>query len=531
MHRSLRLASGLAAIAAMVVLAACSSSTDSSDGDSKDATDATIPELNYGLEAIPPTLDVAHNYNSADMAVMGLVTQPLEIPNMDGTFTGVLAEKVTQPDRQTIVYDLRQDATFSDGKPLTADDVVWTIAHLREPDTHTVSELTDFKSVKATSDHQVTITLTKPNNAIRGGFAIISFIQQKQYAEKAGADFGTPEAPPVGTGPYVVDTYDTDGVDLARNKEFTGDAPAPDSLKFRAVTDDTAAQLAMRSGDIDLYPLIDIKTAQTWSSVPGAALYSSKSMYLDYVTMNMSVPPFDDPHVRRAIAYATDVDGLIKANYGDEAEPPVAMVPTQIIDKMAPDEQAATDLNAPFADVSFDIEKAKDELAQSAYPDGFTAEYQFYSPPGRIVGLSLAENLKEIGVTLDLKSRRLNDFLGDLFVNKVPDIGFFSIAAVVPDPASWYVYIVGKDNPYNAARYSTPQTEAALKVINEGDDDGARWDAMKSISDSLATDLPYVGLSQPNFVVAGSEGITFTTEPDFIEMSTGNWIYSIKSTE
>src|SRR5262249_53356536 len=152
---------------------------------------------------------------------------------------------------------------------------------------------------------------------------------------------------------------------------------------------------------------------------------------------------------RRAIAYATDVDGLIKANYGTEAQPPVAMAPTRIIDQMAPDDAAAEDFAAPFADISYDLDKAKEELSQSAYPDGFSAEYQFYAPPGRIVGLSLQENLKEIGVDLKLKSRTLNDYLGDLFVGKVPDFGFFSISAIVPDPASWYIYIVGPDNPYN----------------------------------------------------------------------------------
>jgi len=531
MHRSLRPTSGLIAAFSLLALAACSSTSGTGDDGSKEATDSTIPSLSYGLEAIPATLDVSHNYNAPDMAVMGLVTQPLEVANLDGTYTGVLAEKVTQPDRQTLVYDLTPDATFSDGTPLTADDVVWTIEHLREPNTHTVSELVDIDTVEATGEHQVTLTLKRPNNAIRGGLAIISFVQQKAYGEQAGKDLGTPEAPPIGTGPYGVESFDADGVDLVRNEAYTGEEPAPDSIEFRAISDDTAAQLAMRSGEVDLYPLIDVKTAQAWESVPGAELYSSASMIVDYLTMNGSVAPFDDIHVRRAIAYATDVDGLIEANYGSEAYPPVALTPTQIIDKMAPDDAAAEDFAAPFADITFDLDKAAEELAQSAYPDGFTAEYEYYSPPGKIVGLSLAENLEELGITLELKSRRLNDFLGDLFVDKVPDIGFFSISAIVPDPASWYIYVVGKDNPYNAARFSTAATEQALTVIDEGDDEAARWDAMKTITEAIAEDVPYVGLAQLNFVVAGAEGITFDKTPDFIEITTGNWVYSIASTE
>jgi peptide/nickel transport system substrate-binding protein len=531
MHRSVRLATGIAASGAMLVVAACSTASDSGPNAPKDATDSTIPELSYGVNAIPATLDVANNYNSPDMALMGLVTQPLEIPNIDGTFTGVLAEKVTQPDRQTLVYDLRDDATFSHGTPLAPEDVVWTIEHLREPDTHTGSELADFDTVEVTGDHQVTITLKRPNNAIRGAFAIISFIHDKEYAEEAGDDLGTPDAPPIGTGPYVITSFDSNALDLARNDEYVDEAPAPDSIAVRLVSDDTAAQLAMHSGEMDVYPLIDIKTTTTWSSVPGAVLYSSPTMIVDYVTMNGSIEPFDDIHVRRAIAYATDVEGLVKANYGEEAQPPVAMVPSQVIDIMAPDAQAAAALDAPFADIEFDMDKAREELALSDHPDGFTAEFEFPSPAGRIVGLSLAENLSELGITLELKQRRVGEFLGDLFAGKVPDIGFFSIAAVVPDPASWYIYVIGPDNPYNVAKYSTPVTDEALTVINEGDDDGARWEAMRTISEELAENIPYVGLAQPNFVVAGAEDVTFTSTPDFIEMTSGNWIHSLKSTE
>ncbi|MGD9958320.1 ABC transporter substrate-binding protein [Nocardioides sp.] len=531
MQRSLRLRSALLLSGVLVGLAACSSAGKTDDGGSKQATDATIPTLTYGLEAIPPTLDVANNYSSADMAVMGLVTQPLEIANLDGTFTPVLAEKVSEPDRTTLVYDLRKDATFSDGSPLTADDVVWTVEHLRGATTQTVSELTNFDTVRATGEHQVTITLKRPNNAMRGSFAIISFVQEATSAEAAGDDLGTPQAPPIGTGPYVVDSFDASGVTLKRNDEYVGEKPAPDEVRFTAITDDTAAQLAMRSGELDLYPLIDVKTTKTWGSVPGAETYSTQTLYVDYVTMNMSVKPFDDIHVRRAVAYATDVTGLIQANYGGEADEPVAITPVQIIDRLAPDAAAVSDLTAPFDQVAYDMDKAEAELAQSAYPDGFTAEYEYYSPQGKIVGLSLAENLKQIGITLELKSRRINDFIGDLFVNKVPDIGFFSIAAVVPDPASWYVYLVGKDNPYNAARYSTAQTEAALAVINESDDDAARWEAMKTITTAFADDIPYVGLAQSNFVVAAADGVTFTEDPDFMEMSTGDWVNNIKSTK
>lgn len=508
--------------------AACSPAADPKD---EKATNSTIPSFVYGVEAVAGTLDVAGNYNSADMAIMGLVTEPLEIPNLDGSFTPVLAESVDEPDTTTTVYHLKQDVTFSDGSPLTSADVVWTIDHLRGDTTQTGSEFTDIADVVATDENTVTVTYSRPNNAARGSLALVSFIQQDEYAAAQGDKFGTSDAPPIGTGPYVIDSYTSSEITLERNPGYAGDKPAPDAIKVVPIKDDTTAQLAMRSGEVDSFALLDVKTSKTWKSVPGAQLYSSPTLYLDYVAMDTSEAPFSDVHVRRAVAYATDVKGLLEANYGDQAQPAKALTPTQIIDRMAPDGAAADDLAAGLGAFTLDLDQARAELAKSAYPDGFTAEYEYYSPPGKLVGLSLAQNLKEIGITLKLKSRRLNDYIGDLFVGKVPAIGFTSIAAIVPDPSSWYLYLIGKDNPYNAARYSTPETEQALKVIDASDDAAARWDAMRTVVSTMAEGVPYVQLAQPDFVLAVADGATFVTEPDFIQMTSGAWVHALKSTE
>ncbi|HEX7823620.1 MAG TPA: ABC transporter substrate-binding protein, partial [Mycobacterium sp.] len=149
-HRSLPIV-----FVAMLILSACGGG---GGGANKTATDSSIAKFTYGMQTMPVTLDVANNYDSKAMALMRLVTQPLEIANLDGTYTPVLAKKVSQPDDLTLVYDLRDDVVFSDGTPMTSADVVWTIEHLRGDTTQTASELTNFDSVRATGEHQVTIT-------------------------------------------------------------------------------------------------------------------------------------------------------------------------------------------------------------------------------------------------------------------------------------------------------------------------------------------------------------------------------------
>ena len=522
--RTRALAVGVTLIA---LLSACAG--QGSEGGGQKATDSDIKTFTYGLQAIPTTLDVSNNYDANAMAIMGLVTQPLEIANLDGTYTPVLAEKVSQPDDLTLVYDLRTDVTFSDGSPMTSADVVWTIDHLRGDTTQTASELTNFDSVTATGEHQVTITYKNTNPAQRGAFDIISFVQQKSYGEKSADKLGTPDAPPVGTGPYKIEAYSSGKLSLVRNAEYTGPKTSLDALDVVAVADDNAGQLAMRSGELDAIQVDDVKTADRWAKIPDASTFSTSALYLEYVTMNTQVAPFNDVNVRRAVAYATDRPGLLKANYGDQAKPNTSLVPPQVLKPVEPAGDSFADVMKSVPAYPFDLKKAKAELAQSKYPDGFTADYQYYSPAGKLVGVSLAENLSKIGITLNLKSRRFGDVIADGFTGKFPAIGFFSIAPVVPDPSSWYFYLAAKGNPYNTAQYTTPTATQAIKDI-DGTDPAKRWEGVKTLTKAFAEDVPYVPLSQPNLVMAVGPGATFTKDPDFMVMTTGEWINYLKST-
>ncbi|MFF1819736.1 hypothetical protein ACFVWG_20720 [Kribbella sp. NPDC058245] len=130
-------------------------------------------------------------------------------------------------------------------------------------------------------------------------------------------------------------------------------------------------------------------------------------------------------------------------------------------------------------------------------------------------------NLNKIGVIVKLVSRRLNDSSA---------IGDLADEDVAPDRSSWDSYVVAKSNPYNASRFST-STGAALKVLDSSTDQAKRLVAMRAITQAIATDLPYIGLAQPNFAFAVAPGATFTKEPDFMDVSTGNWIHYLKSTE
>jgi len=81
----------------------------------------------FGVGAAPISLDIAKDFDGNIMQIMALVTEKLELISSNGDLSPALATSVTQPDSTTLVYHIRSGVTFSDGTPLTAQDVAWSL--------------------------------------------------------------------------------------------------------------------------------------------------------------------------------------------------------------------------------------------------------------------------------------------------------------------------------------------------------------------------------------------------------------------
>jgi peptide/nickel transport system substrate-binding protein len=128
------------------------------------ADSAQIEEITWALPGFPNTLLVAHEWNTYNGAIMSLVQEGLLSFDDKLALAPAVAESWQQVDPVTYKYKLRTGVTFQDGSPLTADDVVYTMKWNMNPDSR--SQLSAFytgvKSIEATGDHEVTVTLEKP---------------------------------------------------------------------------------------------------------------------------------------------------------------------------------------------------------------------------------------------------------------------------------------------------------------------------------------------------------------------------------
>jgi peptide/nickel transport system substrate-binding protein len=231
---------------------------------------------------------------------------------------------------------------------------------------------------------------------------------------------------------FVVNSHIT----LDRNPFYWGKKPYYDQIVFNIIPDAQTRLLAFRSGQID--GTFDVPGAQLkdWQSTPNSTMVNFASDGFHGLTIDMEQAPFNDVHVRRAIAYAIDRKGIINAVFGGAATPANTLDDPSFFAGVLPD----ADVKKAFAGIpsySYDPAKAKAELAQSSQPKGFTTTMNVPQDSANSVAISQAiqANLKAVGINLNLNMMPGGPRF-DVILEHGPNLGLQIIGNVadVPDP-------------------------------------------------------------------------------------------------
>ena len=155
-------------------------------------------------------LDPARMYDGATMQVLQQVTEGILAQQMDGSMQPFLAEKWEAVDETTYVYTVRQDVTFSNGDPMTMEDVLFSLERHRDPEvaSYMAWMFDNVESIRQTGDWEFTVKLKAPDATWQYvlGTAAGAVIQKKACLA-AGDSFGSSIEGLVGTGPYVIDSW------------------------------------------------------------------------------------------------------------------------------------------------------------------------------------------------------------------------------------------------------------------------------------------------------------------------------------
>lgn len=235
-------------------------------------------------------------------------------------------------DHLTYTFYLRDDVKFSDGKPLTAQDVKFTFDAIMDPANDTAtprSFLNDVKSVDVLDDYTIQISCTKPYFLHLGTFGELWVLPKHIYGH---GDFNTLEVnrAPVGSGPYVFEEWATGShITIARRDDYWGEKkPYLDKIRWLMITDSNAALQALKAGDMDFMATSSEQWVQQaskpsferkfnkligWSSAEG---YQGS---FGWIGWNMRRPQLSDRRVRRAFTMLLDRQTIVETllyNYG-----------------------------------------------------------------------------------------------------------------------------------------------------------------------------------------------------------------------
>jgi len=283
-------------------------------------------------------------------------------------------------DGLTWTYHLRDGLTWSDGEPLTANDVAYTFNRIRNgkyEQTNYGNYVAAITSVKATDDTTVVFTVKKPTPVMLHLYVYIlpehlwKDIDQKEvrkFANEPGPD-GV-----VGSGPYIVTEHQKGQfLRFKANPNYYGGKPKVDEVVFRVFQNDDSLAQALKRGEIDFADDLGANVFKSLEGVDGVTTRDAAYSGFNEIAFNTGAalddgtpigdghPALKDPKLRVALSYAVDKAALAERVYGGHATPGDSFIPS-LYKNMHYDPGASA--------YTFDPQKAEQLLDEAGYTKG-----------------------------------------------------------------------------------------------------------------------------------------------------------------
>jgi peptide/nickel transport system substrate-binding protein len=371
--------------------------------------------ITIGMQLEPPNLDPTAGAAAAiDEVVYANVFEGLTRYNPDGTISPALAESWEISDDGTVyTFRLREGVTFHDGTDFTADDVKFTLDRARaEESTNAQKALfAGIADVTVVDPLTVQVTLSAP----AGGF--LTNLAWGDAVIVAPESAETLATAPVGTGPFRFARWvQGDRVELERNADYWGEAPALEKATFKFIADPTAAFAAVMAGDVDAFPVFPApENLAQFAADPRFKVIVGSTEGETILSMNHGVPELADVRVRQAISHAINRQEIIDGamfGYG-----------TPIGTHFAPHNPDYVDLTGLSA---YDPEKAKALLAEAGV-EGLTLSLKLPPPTyARRGGEIIAAQLRAVGIETQIENLEWAQWLEQVFRGKDFDLTIVS---------------------------------------------------------------------------------------------------------
>lgn len=483
-------------------------STGSSSGSSSSSStaDLTLPG------ADPITLDpaLASDADSASYIVEifgGLMTLDQNLKVVPDLSDGMPTQTQNADGTVTYTFKIRQDAYFHDGRPVTADDVKYSLdrAAVLGQTTSATAEAylgdivgakdvtrgraDSISGVKVVDAHTLTITIDSPKSYFLAKLTYpTAFVVDRNQIESNPRNW---TRKPNGTGPYeMVQWRLNESILLQANERYHLGAPSVKRVLFQLAGGSALTQY--ENGQLDAAPVSvnDIERVQSSRDPLNAQYKTGPELSLSYIGFNVNVPPFDDPKVRLAFAKAIDKQQIARVVL-------LNMLPVADTIMMPGLPGYKADDGGDVQ--SFDVAAAKKLLSESKYggPDGLGTITLTEIGGGASAGVATQAIVDQwrqnLGVDVSIQQSEAATFFNDLDSGRMQmfDIGWIMD---YPDPEDIIDLLFYSGSRQNNTNYSNPQVDQLVTEARTEQDFTKRADLYQQAERIILQDAPWIPL-------------------------------------
>ncbi len=490
------------------------------------SNNATAKMIKWSMQGDSLTLDPHAQNEGPTTQVSRQVYEALVTRGLDMSIGPQLATKWKAVDPNTWYFFLREDVQFSNGQPMTSEDVVFSILRAKQRTSDFKEYISTISGVKAIDKYTVQIKTSKPNPILLNQLSNI-FIMSKKWSHDnfviapqnwdAGQEtYSATNA--MGTGPFKITLREPNTKTVfKKNSKWWGNVEHNiTQIQLLPIKNAATRVAALLSGEIDIVTDAPVQDLARISASSGHKVESTPQMRTIFLGMDQAADklrtgntgdnPFKKKKVRQALYQAIDIEAIKKKVMRGLSEPagiitfPGVTGYTKALDERLP----------------YDVDAAKKLLADAGYPDGFDVELR--CPNDRYVNdeaicTAVVGMFGKIGVNVNLFAQTKSKHFKELKDNQGD---FYMLGWGVPTLDSHYVfhYLYESGASWNKVNFSNADVDAAIRVMEGEVDLDKRNAAIANAWKIVRDDISYLPLHHQVISWASKTNVNVPIRPN-----------------